>query len=104
MLNQKKRSSCRSSSLLRLLRASFDADDTPCDISYAHGRVEDGQPLAGLCAEAHGERAVFRLVLDGEQPIDQRSEEHTSELQSLMRISYAGFCLKKNNIHTDKHR
>src|SRR3546814_6751149 len=33
-----------------------------------------------------------------------RSEEHTSELQSLMRISYAVFCLKKknknNNIHT----
>src|SRR3546814_4619427 len=26
---------------------------------------------------------------------DVRSEEHTSELQSLMRISYAGFCLKK---------
>src|SRR3546814_7743596 len=33
---------------------------------------------AGLCREAGG-----------------RSEEHTSELQSLMRISYAGFCLKK---------
>src|SRR3546814_10172146 len=29
-----------------------------------------------------------------------RSEEHTSELQSLMRISYAVFCLKKNNHHT----
>src|SRR3546814_2879695 len=28
---------------------------------------------------------------------DQRSEEHTSELQSLMRISYAVFCLKKKN-------
>src|SRR3546814_12178442 len=28
----------------------------------------------------------------------RRSEEHTSELQSLMRISYAVFCLKKNNI------
>src|SRR3546814_3971848 len=28
-----------------------------------------------------------------------RSEEHTSELQSLMRISYAVFCLKKKNIH-----
>src|SRR3546814_3572780 len=28
---------------------------------------------------------------------DARSEEHTSELQSLMRISYAVFCLKKNN-------
>src|SRR3546814_9028418 len=29
--------------------------------------------------------------------IDKRSEEHTSELQSLMRISYAVFCLKKKN-------
>src|SRR3546814_9730732 len=29
--------------------------------------------------------------------IFSRSEEHTSELQSLMRISYAVFCLKKNN-------
>src|SRR3546814_7922907 len=28
-----------------------------------------------------------------------RSEEHTSELQSLMRISYAVFCLKKHNTH-----
>src|SRR3546814_5925574 len=28
---------------------------------------------------------------------EARSEEHTSELQSLMRISYAVFCLKKNN-------
>src|SRR3546814_7135878 len=32
------------------------------------------------------------LAVDG-----GRSEEHTSELQSLMRISYAVFCLKKNN-------
>src|SRR3546814_3408716 len=32
----------------------------------------------------------------------RRSEEHTSELQSLMRISYAVFCLKKKK-HTDKH-
>src|SRR3546814_10065308 len=30
-----------------------------------------------------------------------RSEEHTSELQSLMRISYAVFCLKKKKIHTE---
>src|SRR3546814_6064108 len=34
----------------------------------------------------------------GELP---RSEEHTSELQSLMRISYAVFCLKKKNIIID---
>src|SRR3546814_4004061 len=31
---------------------------------------------------------------------DERSEEHTSELQSLMRISYAVFCLKKKKEHT----
>src|SRR3546814_7068471 len=31
---------------------------------------------------------------------DQRSEEHTSELQSLMRISYAVFCLKKKQKNT----
>src|SRR3546814_9813771 len=31
--------------------------------------------------------------------IEHRSEEHTSELQSLMRISYAVFCLKKTNIN-----
>src|SRR3546814_6676607 len=30
---------------------------------------------------------------------DERSEEHTSELQSLMRISYAVFCLKKNKYY-----
>src|SRR3546814_3054487 len=31
----------------------------------------------------------------------QRSEEHTSELQSLMRISYAVFCLQKKTTHTN---
>src|SRR3546814_8481474 len=35
---------------------------------------------------------AHRLML-----LDMRSEEHTSELQSLMRISYAVFCLKKKN-------
>src|SRR3546814_7490239 len=34
------------------------------------------------------------------EPDAQRSEEHTSELQSLMRISYAVFCLKKKNNST----
>src|SRR3546814_7193827 len=33
----------------------------------------------------------------------QRSEEHTSELQSLMRNSYAVFCLKQNNIQHEHH-
>src|SRR3546814_2169479 len=36
------------------------------------------------------------------QPPEHRSEEHTSELQSLMRISYAVFCLKKKNKKENK--
>src|SRR3546814_8841017 len=36
--------------------------------------------------------------LSGEAFLSARSEEHTSELQSLMRISYAVFCLKKINV------
>src|SRR3546814_8319171 len=39
---------------------------------------------------------IFAALRNG-GPIDVRSEEHTSELQSLMRISYAVFCLKKKN-------
>src|SRR3546814_10091414 len=39
-----------------------------------------------------------RLEELGADPFEARSEEHTSELQSLMRISYAVFCLKKKNI------
>src|SRR3546814_6283642 len=35
--------------------------------------------------------------------VAHRSEEHTSELQSLMRISYAVFCLKKKNHKTEEH-
>src|SRR3546814_1437559 len=40
---------------------------------------------------------------DGQRNIDQRSEEHTSELQSLMRISYAVFCLKKKKKKKKKY-
>src|SRR3546814_8525930 len=35
-------------------------------------------------------------IIQGEEGANVRSEEHTSELQYLMRISYAVFCLKKN--------
>src|SRR3546814_1022034 len=42
-------------------------------------------------------RSIVQLYLS--QAEGFRSEEHTSELQSLMRISYAVFCLKKTNSH-----
>src|SRR3546814_5573225 len=38
-----------------------------------------------------------------DRPAARRSEEHTSELQSLMRISYAVFCLKKKKKQTYKY-
>src|SRR3546814_3962146 len=42
----------------------------------------------------------YPVGIDAAAPVD-RSEEHTSELQSLMRISYAVFCLKKKTIPGD---
>src|SRR3546814_7979663 len=61
-----------------------------------------------------GHAAVIQIVSTGEALMErrlaeiptedwgdvQRSEEHTSELQSLMRISYAVFCSKKKKTHT----
>src|SRR3546814_5756478 len=47
-------------------------------------------------------RVIFNLTASFQFPAEglaHRSEEHTSELQSLMRISYAVFCLKKNKLY-----
>src|SRR3546814_4411438 len=52
------------------------------------------QVVAGNVATAEGARALVDAGADGVK-VGIRSEEHTSELQSLMRISYAVFCLKK---------
>src|SRR3546814_9904248 len=59
-------------------------------------------PLQGLTQDARGEwggRTTdgVELRFGRTDPEDKRSEEHTSELQSLLRISYAVFCLKKKN-------
>src|SRR3546814_4693859 len=55
-----------------------------------------------LFGRDHGIRRKRIMVpRDGIEP-PTRSEEHTSELQSLMRISYAVFCLKKK-IKTERH-
>src|SRR3546814_6567448 len=52
----------------------------------------DARLRRDVAVERQPEAAPDRLV---GAHADQRSEEHTSELQSLMRISYAVFCLKK---------
>src|SRR3546814_5331196 len=55
----------------------------------------EASPCFGLCAQRARQRQTTGIVA-GEQTRTghRRSEEHTSELQSLMRISYAVFCLQ----------
>src|SRR3546814_4052861 len=45
------------------------------------------------------ERCGVEVTRSKVRRVRMRSEEHTSELQSLMRLSYAVFCLKKKNVH-----
>src|SRR3546814_2376386 len=61
------------------------------DVPGPHFR---GAGPAGHCAADIGPAGG---IGENSCPARQRSEEHTSELQSLMRISYAVFCLKKKN-------
>src|SRR3546814_5661018 len=78
---------------LCLARLSFDrVDQHRHGVQIAH-RLRHRAAEGALAAEAR-RRIDRRLRADRAR---QRSEEHTSELQSLMRISYAVFCLKKKN-------
>src|SRR3546814_3057609 len=54
--------------------------------------------------EKYFNEIIPNLTFIAEEFFISRSEEHTSELQSLMRISYAVFCLKKKNTNTIKTR
>src|SRR3546814_3845025 len=55
--------------------------------------IDAGSAPRPVGAYPHARRVGNLLLLSGIGP--RRSEEHTSELQSLMRLSYAVFCLKK---------
>src|SRR3546814_4146492 len=57
-----------------------------------HRRSGLGQDLG-----SDGAHEAIRSAGSAQRVVMSRSEEHTSELQSLMRISYAVFCLKKKN-------
>src|SRR3546814_10250902 len=60
---------------------------------------------AAACSARETAPAVAPVIAESLRTFNQRSEEHTSELQSLMRISYAVFCLKKKEKHdnTNNH-
>src|SRR3546814_7336245 len=65
----------------------------PLDASlviHRYGRLEPGDRIVMVATAAAHRSAALAA----------RSEEHTSELQSLMRNSYAVFCLKKKKLHT----
>src|SRR3546814_1768197 len=97
------------------------SSDLPVTVSSAtpYGALIAGSPLEQADAAIillHGRGQPAQTMLDLARQIDlptiawvapqapagawYRSEEHTSELQSLMRISYAVFCLKKKNTNT----
>src|SRR3546814_7997174 len=69
--------------------------------------AEEAQHQRGHAqAEAKGKHGQEKSSKRPGQHRQDRSEEHTSELQSLMRISYAVFCLKKKktHIHSNKRK
>src|SRR3546814_4252904 len=71
----------------------FQRSDRPWQLPFA-AAVASGMPVAA--------GAYFELPSAGALGA-VRSEEHTSELQSLMRISYAVFCLKKKSTINTRH-
>src|SRR3546814_2109068 len=87
----------------------FPALDQPLNLAIP--TVKLGQPRPSRKSAPEGARLTYFPYLNRiRKPLqtmvakigklDRRSEEHTSELQSLMRISYAVFCLKKKNTST----
>src|SRR3546814_5687361 len=83
-----------------------------------HQPVRGGRAIDGSRAPAHarchgavdpyargavGRKTACRQPTEGKPVSGKRSEEHTSELQSLMRISYAVFCLKQKTSTDTAH-
>src|SRR3546814_8044112 len=91
----------------RYLIAVLRDPNTRGGSAFMHDCVQQGdnitisQPRNLFELERDARRSILFAGGIGVTPIlamaERRSEEHTSELQSLMRISYAVFCLKKKN-------
>src|SRR3546814_967361 len=87
---------------LRLRRCDFHQQVLDClgEVANRFRRRHPYDPREGGSADGKalaGERRVAVRAYEQPGRLAKRSEEHTSELQSLMRISYAVFCLKKKN-------
>src|SRR3546814_1146588 len=85
--------------------------DLAADIAREGHVVARPTASGSAYSRACGSRIRVEVELDGDRVADYgqhvdacaRSEEHTSELQSLMRISYAVFCLKNKNVKNGTH-
>src|SRR3546814_9706380 len=83
---------------------SSDLHDRPCRLAGGRACAAALVCRARSCdlGQPHSPPAPGNHLRSGPEVPPARSEEHTSELQSLMRISYAVFCLKKKKKHTYK--
>src|SRR3546814_9664813 len=89
-----------------LFRSPPCADSPPC--RRCRSAATAAQPHSTACARLCRPATIRTSSRPGERcgppKLKIRSEEHTSELQSLMRISYAVFCLKKKKQKNKKVR
>src|SRR3546814_5816104 len=76
-------------------RHHVDLDIDACRPAHLGDRLAGVLLPAGAGNTVDTDLQAIGMTGLGQQLLGPRSEEHTSELQSLMRISYAGFCLKK---------
>src|SRR3546814_2955539 len=81
--------------------SDWSSDVCSSDLDLLCDAGDHPRRAARLCAFLQpwqlSREAARNLQIVGRRHVAARSEEHTSELQSLMRISYAVFCLKKKN-------
>src|SRR3546814_7037117 len=89
------------SALARAQRLRSDGLMSDADVEAARANARAAN---AVLESLRSRQYILRAPAEGTiTRVDYRSEEHTSELQSLMRISYAVFCWKKKKIHS-KHR
>src|SRR3546814_1079338 len=93
---------------IRELYRSGDASATVKDDDGDEWSIERGEDAGRKILKVRNAQASFQLhgfvALHHDAKFRLRSEEHTSELQSLMRISYAVFCLKKKTKYISPYR
>src|SRR3546814_5805409 len=96
-----------------LFRSSIDRPVNPCMFALGSGArfiargIDVHKNLVDVLKAAHAHKGasfieIYQNCIVYNDEVFARLEEHTSELQSLMRISYAVFCLKKKNNYIHK--